>query len=60
MKSMANSTNGVIVFSDSFATLIFKKQSFLRMFHKDPSGFLKMGFNATFDVQVRMDCAVLN
>ena len=52
MKSMPNSTNGVIVLSDSFATSIFK-QSFLRMFNKDQAGFLEMGFNATFDVQVR-------
>ena len=51
MKSMPNSTNGVIVLSDSFATSIFK-QSFLRMFNKDQAGFLEMGFNATFDVQV--------
>ena len=51
MKSMPNSTNGVIVLSDSFATSIFK-QSFLRMFNKDAAGFLEMGFNATFDVQV--------
>ena len=52
MKSMPNSTNGVIVLSDSFATSIFK-QSFLRMFNKDAAGFLEMGFNATFDVHVR-------
>ena len=51
MKSMPNSTNGVMVLSDSFATSIFK-QSFLRMFNKDGAGFLEMGFNATFDVQV--------
>ena len=48
---MPNSTNGVIVLSDSFATSIFK-QSFLRVFSKDDQDFLHMGFNATFDVQV--------
>ncbi|KAG1831523.1 hypothetical protein EV424DRAFT_1534202 [Suillus variegatus] len=48
MKSLPNSTNGVIVLSDSFATSIFK-QRFLRMFNKDDQDFLKMGFNATFD-----------
>ncbi len=53
MKSLTNSTNGVIVLSDSFATSIFK-QSFLRMFNKDELGHLQMGFNATFDVQVRL------
>lgn len=51
MKSLPNSTNGVIVLSDSFATSIFK-QSFLRIFNKDDQGHLQMGFNATFDVQV--------
>lgn len=53
MKSLPNSTNGVIVLSDSFATSIFK-QSFLRIFNKDEQGHLLMGFNATFDVQVRI------
>jgi protein transport protein SEC23 len=51
MKSLPNSTNGVIVLSDSFATSIFK-QSFLRVFNKDDQDQLLMGFNATFDVQV--------
>ena len=51
MKSLPNSTNGVLVLSDSFATAIFK-QSFLRVFDKDEQGDLQMGFNATFDVQV--------
>ena len=51
MKSLPNSTNGVMVLSDSFATSIFK-QSFLRLFNKDDQGQLEMGFNATFDVQV--------
>jgi len=50
MKSLPNSTNGVIALPDSFATSIFK-QSFLHMFNKDDQDFLQMGFNATFDVQ---------
>ncbi|WVN89397.1 protein transporter SEC23 [Cryptococcus depauperatus CBS 7841] len=49
MKSLPNATNGFMVISDSFITAIFK-QSFLRTFAKDEQGFLKMGFNATFDV----------
>ena len=56
---MANSTNGVIALSDSFATSIFK-QSFLRTFNKDASGFLEMGFNATFNVQVCAHVIVVN
>lgn len=58
MKSLPNSTNGVIVLSDSFATSIFK-QSFLRMFNKDEQGHLQMGFNANFDVQVRSPITTL-
>lgn len=57
MKSLPNSTNGVIVLSDSFATSIFK-QSFLRMFNKDDQGHLHMGFNATFDVQTTKELKV--
>jgi len=51
MKSLPNSTNGVMVLTDSFHTSIFK-QSFLRLFNKDEQGNLSMGFNATFDVHV--------
>lgn len=52
MKSLANYTNGYMILADSFAMSIFK-QSFLRIFAKDEQGHLQMGFNATFDVQVR-------
>ncbi|KAG8933882.1 GTPase-activating protein S23 [Tulasnella sp. 418] len=57
MKSLPNSTNGVIVLSDSFATSIFK-QSFLRVFSKDAQGHLEMGFNATFDVQTTKELKI--
>ncbi|KAG2362885.1 hypothetical protein BDR07DRAFT_1484237 [Suillus spraguei] len=46
MKSLPNSTNGVIIPFYSFATSILK-QSFLRMFNKDDQDILQMGFNAT-------------
>lgn len=52
MKSLANATNGVMCLADSFAMAIFK-QSFLRTLQPGVDGGLKMGFNATFDVQVR-------
>ena len=52
MRSLSNFTNGVMVLSDSFATTIFK-EAFFRLFDKDEQGHLTMGFNATFDVQVR-------
>ncbi|KAI0277947.1 hypothetical protein BGY98DRAFT_1089740 [Russula aff. rugulosa BPL654] len=57
MKALTNSTNGVIVLSDSFTTSIFK-QSFLRVFNKDDQGNLSMGFNATFDVQTTKELKV--
>lgn len=51
MKSLTNATNGFMTISDSFMTAIFK-QSFLRTLGKDEQGYLKMGFNATYDVLV--------
>lgn len=52
MKSLCNATNGFMILADSFAMAIFK-QSFLRTLQAGEDGNLKMGFNATFDVQVR-------
>lgn len=57
MKSLPNSTNGFMVISDSFITAIFK-QSFLRTFEKDDQGFLKMGFNGTFDIQTTKELKI--
>lgn len=54
MKSLSNFTNGYMILADSFNMSIFK-QSFQRVFAKDEQGHLRMGFNATFDVQVS-DC----
>lgn len=51
MKALTNATNGFMIISDSFMTAIFK-QSFLRTFAKDDQGYLKMGFNGTFEVLV--------
>lgn len=51
MKSLSNATNGFMIISDSFITAIFK-QSFLRTLNKDEEGFLKMGYNGTFEVLV--------
>lgn len=56
MKSLANYTNGYMILADSFNMSIFK-QSFQRVFVKDEAGDLQMGFNATFDVQVRLSHA---
>ncbi|KAI8925530.1 hypothetical protein BC831DRAFT_460352 [Entophlyctis helioformis] len=50
MKSLVTTTNGYIVLSDAFNTTVFK-ESFNRLFTKDSDGFLKMGFNATLEVQ---------
>lgn len=53
MKTLANYTNGYMILADSFNMSLFK-QSFHRVFAKDEQGHLQMGFNATFDVQVRL------
>ncbi|KAI7883721.1 protein transporter SEC23 [Lichtheimia hyalospora FSU 10163] len=57
MKSMVNSTGGVMILADSFNTAIFK-QSFQRVFQKDAQGHLQMGFNATLDVQTTRELKV--
>ena len=57
MKSLMNNTNGFIVLSDSFSSSVFK-QSFARLFVKDKEGFLKMGFNATLEVQTSRELKV--
>ncbi|KAG0333246.1 GTPase-activating protein S23 [Podila horticola] len=57
MKSLVNSSGGIMVLSDSFTTLIFK-QSFQKMFEKDAEGHLKMGFNATLAVQTTKELKI--
>lgn len=57
MRSLANATNGFMILSDSFTTSIFR-QSFQKLFEKDDEGQLKMGFNATFDVQTTKELKV--
>ena len=57
MKSLTSNTNGFIVLSDSFNSSVFK-QSFTRLFVKDNEGFLKMGFNATLEVQTSRELKV--
>ncbi|KAK4687278.1 protein transport protein SEC23, partial [Tremellales sp. Uapishka_1] len=57
MKSLTNATNGYMIISDSFMTAIFK-QGFLRTLVKDDQGFLKMGFNGTFDVQTTKELKI--
>ncbi|KAI8069632.1 protein transporter SEC23 [Gongronella butleri] len=57
MKSLANSTGGVMILADAFNTAIFK-QSLQRVFQKDDQGHLRMGFNATMDVQTSRELKV--
>jgi protein transport protein SEC23 len=57
MKQLVNSTNGTIVLSDSFSMTVFKL-SFTRIFNKDEQGSLKMGFNATLEVQTSKELKV--
>lgn len=49
MKSLYNSTNGLVVMADSFDSTLFK-QTFQKVFEKDAEGKLKMTFNATLEV----------
>ncbi|KAJ3220294.1 GTPase-activating protein S23 [Dinochytrium kinnereticum] len=57
MKSLSNWTNGNMVLSDGFNTVVFK-QSFIRLFNKDAEGFLQMGFNATLEVQTTRELRI--
>ncbi|KAJ3104626.1 GTPase-activating protein S23 [Phlyctochytrium planicorne] len=57
MKSLSNWTNGNIVLSDGFNTVVFK-QSFIRVFNKDAEGFLQMGFNASLEVQTTRELKI--
>lgn len=57
MKTLCNYTNGYMVLADTFNSAIFK-QSFMRLFLKDPEGHLIMGFNATLDVQTTKELRV--
>ncbi|XP_017779684.1 PREDICTED: protein transport protein Sec23A isoform X2 [Nicrophorus vespilloides] len=50
MKQCCNSTGGHMVMGDSFNSSLFK-QTFQRVFAKDPKGDLKMAFNATLEVK---------
>lgn len=49
MKSLANSTGGHMILTDSFTSSQFK-QSFIRVFEKDEQDNLLMGFNASLEV----------
>lgn len=49
MKSLANSTGGHMILTDSFTSSQFK-QSFIRVFDKDEQDNLLMGFNASLEV----------
>lgn len=57
MKSLPNSTGGVMILSDAFTTSIFK-QSVQRIFTKDGNGFLQMGFNASMDILTTRDLKI--
>lgn len=50
MKQLCNSTGGHMVMGDSFNSSLFK-QTFQRVFARDPKNDLKMAFNATLEVK---------
>ncbi|THY31857.1 hypothetical protein D6C80_03740 [Aureobasidium pullulans] len=49
MRSLANSTGGHMILTDSFTSSMYK-QSFARIFDKDANDNLLMGFNASLEV----------
>src|SRR5690606_38113880 len=49
MKSLANSTGGHMILTDSFTSSMFR-QSFVKIFDKDVNDNLLMGFNASLEV----------
>ena len=49
MKGLTNSTGGHMILTDSFTSSQFK-QSFVRVFNRDESDNLQMGFNASLEV----------
>ncbi|CAN6632645.1 protein transport protein Sec23p [Trichomonascus vanleenenianus] len=57
MRTLAGTTGGAMVLSDSFTTAIFK-QSFLRLFDKDDQGYLQMGFNGSLEVKMSKELKV--
>lgn len=50
MKQCCNSTGGHMVMADSFNSSLFK-QTFQRVFARDPKGDLRMAFNGTLEVK---------
>jgi protein transport protein SEC23 len=58
MRSLAEKTGGTMLMCEDFAGAIFK-QSFARMFERDASGTLKMGFNAVCEVQTSREARVI-
>ncbi|ODV91968.1 hypothetical protein CANCADRAFT_47375 [Tortispora caseinolytica NRRL Y-17796] len=57
MKYLASSTGGCLVLTDSFSSSLFK-QSFLRLFDKDPNGDLNMAFLANMEVITSKDIKI--
>lgn len=57
MRQCCNSTGGHMVMGDSFNSSLFK-QTFQRVFTKDPKRDLKMAFNATLEVKTSREIKV--
>jgi protein transport protein SEC23 len=52
MKQLCKETGGIMVLCEGFEHEMFRK-TLAKMFEKDETGHLKMGFNATIEVIVR-------
>ncbi|XP_014212408.1 protein transport protein Sec23A [Copidosoma floridanum] len=57
MRQCCNSTGGHMIMGDSFNSSLFK-QTFQRVFAKDPKEDLKMAFNATLEVKTSRELKV--
>ena len=57
MRSLVNLSAGLMILSDSFQTIVFKK-SFQRVFDKDSNDHLLMGFNAQLSVNTTRELKV--
>ncbi|CAD8135653.1 unnamed protein product [Paramecium pentaurelia] len=57
MKQLAEKTGGVVVMQEKFDSDMFR-ETYKKLFDKDSSGFLKMGFGSKMDIFVSKDIKV--
>lgn len=57
MKYLAEKTGGIIVMQESFSSDVFK-DTYKKLFDRDPNGYLKMGYAAKLDMHVSRDLKI--